>query len=108
MGVFPCAQRLSCREGRTLGNLILMMLICVAVFIAVMAIRPAPAQTQSPQTGACAIPVAWLALREKRIGDRLLSGTGRSRPRWPAPLVEPGAVFAHLLALRRRRVALAG
>src|SRR5262245_22381522 len=35
-------------------------------------------------------------------------GTGRSRPRWPAPLVEPGAVFAHLLALRRRRVALAG
>ena len=38
----------------------------------------------------------------------LLSGTGRSRPRWPAPLVEPGAVFAHLLALRRRRVALAG
>jgi hypothetical protein len=38
----------------------------------------------------------------------LLSGTGRSRPRWPAPLVEPGAVFAHLLALRRRGVALAG
>jgi hypothetical protein len=33
---------------------------------------------------------------------------GRSRPRWPAPLVEPGAVFAHLLALRCRRVALAG
>ena len=32
----------------------------------------------------------------------------RSRPRWPAPLVEPGAVFAHLLALRCRRVALAG
>src|SRR6266699_3164049 len=31
----------------------------------------------------------------------------RSRPRWPAPLVEPGAVFAHLLALRCRRVALA-
>ena len=59
-------------------------------------------------TGALAIPVAWLALRETRIGDRLLSGTGRSRPRWPAPLVEPGAVFAHLLALRRRRVALAG
>src|SRR5499433_3426276 len=53
-------------------------------------------------------PPAWLALRETRIGDRLLSGTGRSRPRWPAPLVEPGAVFAHLLALRRRRVALAG
>ena len=59
-------------------------------------------------TGALAIPVAWLALRETRIGDRLLNGTGRSRPRWPAPLVEPGAVFAHLLALRRRRVALAG
>ena len=59
-------------------------------------------------TGALAIPVAWLALRETRIGDRLLSGTGRSGPRWPAPLVEPGAVFAHLLALRRRRVALAG
>ena len=38
----------------------------------------------------------------------LLSGTGRSRPRWAAPLVEPGAVFAHLLALRRRGVALAG
>jgi hypothetical protein len=37
-----------------------------------------------------------------------LSGTHRSRPRWPAPLVEPGAVFAHLLALRCRRVALAG
>src|SRR5947209_8283934 len=37
-----------------------------------------------------------------------LSGTRRSRPRWPAPLVEPGAVFAHLLALRCRRVALAG
>ena len=33
---------------------------------------------------------------------------GRSRPRWPAPLVEPGAVFAHLIALRHRRVALAG
>ena len=30
-----------------------------------------------------------------RIGDRLLNGTGRSRPRWPAPFVEPGAVFAH-------------
>jgi hypothetical protein len=59
-------------------------------------------------TGALAIPVAWLVLREKRMGDRLLSGSGRSRPRWPAPLVEPGAVFAHLLALRRRRVALAG
>ena len=43
-----------------------------------------------------------------RDRDRLLSGSGRSRPRWPAPLVEPGAVFAHLLALRRRRVALAG
>jgi hypothetical protein len=37
-----------------------------------------------------------------------LSGTHRSRPRWPAPLVEPGAVFAHLLALRCRRVVLAG
>src|SRR6516165_2375222 len=37
-----------------------------------------------------------------------LNGTHRSRPRWPAPLVEPGAVFAHLLALRCRRVALAG
>src|SRR4051812_9226305 len=37
-----------------------------------------------------------------------LSGTRRSRPRWPAPLVEPGAVFAHLLALRCRRVTLAG
>src|SRR6266702_8363528 len=37
-----------------------------------------------------------------------LSGTHRSRPRWPAPLVEPRAVFAHLLALRCRRVALAG
>src|SRR6516225_8658473 len=36
------------------------------------------------------------------------SGTHHSRPRWPAPLMEPGAVFAHLLALRRRRVALAG
>jgi hypothetical protein len=59
-------------------------------------------------TGALAIPVAWLALRETRMGDRLLSGTGRSRPRWPVPLVEPGAVFAHLLALRCRRVALAG
>ncbi len=59
-------------------------------------------------TGALANPVAWLALRETRIGDRLLNGTSRSRPRWPAPLVEPGAVFAHLLALRRRRVALAG
>jgi hypothetical protein len=32
---------------KTLGNLILMTLLCVAVFIAVMAIRPAPAQTQS-------------------------------------------------------------
>src|SRR4051794_2079071 len=32
----------------------------------------------------------------------------RSCPRWPAPLVEPGAVFAHLLALRCRRVTLAG
>jgi hypothetical protein len=59
-------------------------------------------------TGALAIPVAWLALRETRMGYRPLSGTGRSRPRWPAPLVEPGAVFAHLLALRYRRVALAG
>src|SRR3954470_7072883 len=37
-----------------------------------------------------------------------LSGTRRSRPRWPAPFVEPGAVFAHLLALRCRRVTLAG
>jgi hypothetical protein len=33
---------------------------------------------------------------------------GGSRPRWPVPLVEPGAVFAHLVALRCRRVALAG
>jgi hypothetical protein len=43
-------------------------------------------------------------------GDAFLTpeNPGRSRPRWPAPLVEPGAVFAHLLALRRRRVALAG
>ena len=58
-------------------------------------------------TGALAIPVALLALRETRMGYRLLSGTGRSRPRWPAPVVEPGAVFAHLLALRSRRVTLA-
>jgi hypothetical protein len=40
--------------------------------------------------------------------DSQTGGTGRSRPRRPAPLVEPGAVFAHLLALRCRRVALAG
>jgi hypothetical protein len=60
-------------------------------------------------TGTLAIPVdAWLASRETRMGDRLLSGTGRSRPRWPAPLVEPGAIFAHLPALRCRRIALAG
>jgi hypothetical protein len=65
-------------------------------------------QNVTIEYGALAIPVAWLALRKTRMGDRLLSGTGRSRPRWPAPLVEPGAVFAHLLALRCRRVALAG
>ena len=29
-------------------------------------------------------------------------------PAVAAPLVEPGAVFTHVLALRRRRVALAG
>src|SRR4051812_37229116 len=34
--------------------------------------------------------------------------TRRSRARWLAPLVEPGAVFAHLLALGCWRVALAG
>jgi hypothetical protein len=38
----------------------------------------------------------------------LSPASGPSRPRWPAPLVEPGAVFVHLLALRCRRVALAG
>src|SRR6266487_3818768 len=40
--------------------------------------------------------------------SRGLARRRRSRPRWPAPLVEPGAVFAHLFALRCRRVALAG
>src|SRR5262249_17628831 len=52
--------------------------------------------------------------REVGQGDHVrrhqggLTAPGRSRPRWPAPLVERGAVFAHLLALRHRRVALAG
>src|SRR5258708_20927010 len=46
--------------------------------------------------------------KSKRTTFSTHTGTRRSRPRWPAPLVEPGAVFTHLLALRRRRVALAG
>src|SRR5260370_40421468 len=46
--------------------------------------------------------------KSKRTTLSAHTGTRRSRPRWPAPLVEPGAVFAHLLALRCRRVALAG
>src|SRR6516165_4816810 len=41
-----------------------------------------------------------------RAGGRLHALTLSAR--WPAPLVEPGAVFAHPLALRCRRVALAG
>src|SRR5438128_11759526 len=45
--------------------------------------------------------------KSKRTPLSAHTGTRRSRPRWPAPLVEPGAVFTHLLALRRRRVALA-
>src|SRR5262245_10976072 len=40
-----------------------------------------------------------------RAGGRLHALTLSAR--WPAPLVEPGAVFAHPLALAGRRVALA-
>src|SRR6266478_5395782 len=46
--------------------------------------------------------------KSKRTTFSTHTGTRRSRPRWPAPLVEPGAGFTHLLALRRRRVALSG
>src|SRR5262245_17071033 len=41
-----------------------------------------------------------------RAGGRLHALTLSAR--WPAPLVEQGAIFAHPLALRCRRVALAG
>src|SRR5215510_10328813 len=55
----------------------------------------------------CARRSGWCA-QPPRHRRRRSAAPARSRPRWPAPLVEPGAVFTHLLALRRRRVALAG
>jgi hypothetical protein len=42
------ADRESDMSGRKIGNLILMTLICVVVFIVFMAIRPAPAELVSP------------------------------------------------------------
>ena len=39
-------------SGRTIGNLILMTLICIVVFIVFMAVRPTKASAQNFQRGA--------------------------------------------------------
>jgi hypothetical protein len=45
------------------------------------------------------VTVGTLAPLAADVGVNPQDCTGPLRPRWPAPLVEPGAVFAHLLAL---------
>ncbi len=59
--------------------------------------------TERKGTGVRRVP----SVGGKKI-SRCFPNRSSSRPRWAAPLVEPDAVFAHLLALRCRRVALAG
>src|SRR5215831_13636088 len=70
-------------------------------------VRRLPERSRWP-ANAAHHPASRFMSRKLKVIWLAESGTHRSRPRCPAPLVEPGAVFTHLLALRCRRVALAG
>jgi hypothetical protein len=59
-------------SGRTIGNLILMTLICVVVFIVFMAVRPTKASAHNFQ-------------REAELSDL-------ARPYYPATVLSPEAV----------------